>query len=348
VTHFCAPVFVFLAGTSVFLQGRTRPGLSRLLLTRGVWLVFLDLTLMRLVWTFNLDFGYLTANVIWAIGWCMILMAALVKLPVAAVGALGLIIIGAHNLLDAHVRALVPALGGGAVAAFWKILYVGFFAGPIRLGSEGPSLIVLYSLFPWIGVMAAGYAFGAILTLEPARRDRLCLRLGLGAILLFLFLRGLDLYGDPRPWRLAAGQGGAPSVASVLAFLNTTKYPASLDFLLMTLGPAIALVPWLERWRSRLADGMSAFGRVPFFFYLLHVPLIHLLAIGVSKVTLGVVSPWLFTNHPMGNPPPPDGYTWSLAVLYLVWAVTIGVLHVACRWFAGLKARRRDWWLSYL
>jgi len=203
---------------------------------------------------------------------------------------------------------------------------------------------VLYSIIPWIGVMAAGYWFATVLTLEPARRNRLCVRLGLGAIALFLVLRGFNLYGDPRPW-----SSGTPMPA-LLSFLNTTKYPASPSFLLMTLGPTIALIPLLDRARGRVAQWLMVFGRVPFFYYVLHIPLIHALALVVSKIRTGTVDPWLFTNHPMGNPPPPDGYTWSLGLLYLVWAIAVVILYFPCRRYADLKARRSDQsrWLKYL
>jgi len=341
ITHFCAPAFLFLAGTSAYFYGRRHADLSRFLLIRGAWLVLLELTVLRVGWTFNFDFAhYNMAGVIWAIGWCMILLAVLVKLPLRVVGAVGVAIIGAHNLL--------PLPQGEAVSALWKIVYVGFWAGPIRFGADGPSLIILYSIIPWIGVMAAGYAFGAIVTLEPARRDRICLGLGLGATALFLVLRGFNLYGDPRPW-VAAGQGpdGTPMPA-LLAFLNTNKYPASLQFLLMTLGPTLALIPLLERARGAVARWVTVFGRVPFFYYVLHIPLIHALALIVSGIRLGAVSPWLFANHPMGNPPPPDGYPWSLGLLYVVFAVAITILYPVCRWYADLKAQRRYWWLSYL
>ncbi len=336
VTHFCAPAFIFLAGTSAFFYGRTHRDLSRFLLIRGAWLVFLELTVVRLAWTFNLDFArYEMAGVIWAIGWCMILLAGLVKLPLGAIAAIGVAIIAGHNLLDS-------SLGAESVGGLWKILYVGFYAGPIQLGPDGPNLIVLYSIIPWIGVMAAGYAFGGILTLDPARRNQLCLGIGLGATALFLVLRGFNFYGDPRPW---SAEGRMPAL---LAFLDTTKYPASLAFLLMTLGPTIALIPPLERARGAVARWVSVFGRVPFFYYLLHIPLIHAVALVVSQIRLGHVSPWLFANHPMGNPPAPDGYTWSLALLYGVWAVAIVGLYVPSRWFADLKAQKRAWWLRYL
>jgi uncharacterized membrane protein len=350
VTHFCAPAFIFLAGTSAFFYGRKRADLSRFLLTRGAWLVFLELTVVRVAWTFNFDFAhYEMAGVLWVIGWCMILMAGLVKLPIPAIGTLGLIVIGGHNLIDPYLDTLIPLLGGSSLAGLWKVLYLGFYAGPIRLGAHGPNLIVLYSIIPWIGVMAAGYAFGGVLVLEPARRNQICWRLGLGAVALFLVLRGFDLYGDPRPWNAAGpGQPGAAPMPALLAFLNANKYPASLDFLLMTLGPTIALIPLVDGARGALARWIAVFGRVPFFFYLLHIPLIHALALGVSAVRLGEVSPWLFANHPMGNPPAPERYTWSLGLLYGVWAGAIVVLYFACHWFADLKARRKNWWLSYL
>ena len=347
ITHFCAPAFVFLAGTSAFFYQRSHTDLSRFLLTRGLWLVFLELTLIRVSWTFNFDFaGYELAGVIWVIGWCMVIMAVLVRLPVSIIGGIGIAIIGLHNAVLPRLIAQSPE---GGVAAFWKILYVGFFAGPIQVSAGGPTLMVLYSIIPWIGVMAAGYAFGSLLLMEPARRNRRCLELGLGAIALFLVLRGFNLYGDPRPWSAATqGPQGSPSMPALLSFLNTTKYPASLSFLLMTLGPTIALIPLLERAKGAMSGWIKTIGRVPFFFYVLHIPLIHALALLVSQIRLGTLSPWLFTNHPMGNPEPPDGYTWSLPLLYAVWAVAILLLYFACRWFAALKARRNEWWLKYL
>ncbi len=350
VTHFCAPAFLFLAGTSAFFYGRRHCDLSRFLFTRGVWLVLIELTLIRVAWTFNLDFAhYLMAGVIWVIGWCMILMAALVRLPVAMVGTFGLLLVAGHNVVDPVFFRLVSALPESGLAWLWKILYFGFFGGPIPLGAGGPRLVVLYSIVPWIGVMAAGYAFGTIMGLEPERRRRLCLGIGLSATALFLVLRGLNLYGDPMPWGgTVDGSGGQPGMPAFFAFLNTNKYPASFSFLLMTLGPMIALIPALDAARGTIARWLALFGRVPFYFYLLHIPLIHALALLVSKVRLGEVSPWLFANHPMGNPPAPDGYVWSLGLLYAVWAVAIVLLYYACRWFAGLKAGRQDWWLSYL
>jgi uncharacterized membrane protein len=350
VTHFCAPAFIFLAGTSIFLYARKLTDVSRYLLVRGVWLILLEFTFLRIAWTFNFDFRhYEMAGVIWVIGVCMILMAGLVKLPLAAIGTIGVAIIVGHNLMDSHMPTLLAGLEQNPVSGLWKIMYVGFFAGPIQFGVDGPNLIVLYSIIPWIGVMAAGYAFGKVLTLESAQRRRLCFVIGLTAIGLFFVLRGFNLYGDPRPWHVSvSGRNGAPPMPALFSFLNTTKYPASLDFLLMTLGPIIALMPLLDGLNGAVARAITLFGRVPFFFYMLHIPLIHALALLVSKIRLGYVSPWLFANHPMGNPEPPEGYVWSLPLLYLVWGITIVLLYFVCRWFAALKARRSDWWLQYI
>jgi uncharacterized membrane protein len=344
VTHFCAPAFIFLAGTAAFLNGRKlgdRGALARFLVSRGVWLVLLELTVLRLAWTFNLDYThYLLAGVIWVIGWSMILLAGLVRLPPAGIAAIGLAIIAGHNVIDPFLPQVGPALQRSSGAWLWQILY---FGGPIQLGDTGPRLFVLYSIVPWVGVMAAGYGFGTVLLMEPPRRRRWCLRLGLGAIVAFLVLRGFNLYGDPQPW-------GSPDTPypPLLSFLNTNKYPASLLFLLMTLGPTIALLPAAERARGWLADALVTFGRVPFFYYMLHIPLIHAVALLVSVARTGAIDPWLFANHPVMNPPPPPGYTWGLGLLYLVFAGVVVALYVPCRWFAGVKCRRRERWLGYL
>jgi uncharacterized membrane protein len=349
VTHFCAPAFFFLAGTSAFLYGQHHADLRRFLLARGLWLVLLELTVIRFAWTFNVDYPhYALAGVIWALGWCMVLMSFFVRLTVPTVAWIGLGLVFGHNLLD-YLPRLTSALAQGPFAGLWKVLYLGFFQGPIVLSSVGPQLVVLYSIVPWIGVMAVGYAFGAVVTAELPRRRRWSLAIGLGAVALFVVLRGFNLYGNPAPWHVpAAGSGRARAMLGLFSFLSPSKYPASLDFLLMTLGPTIALMPMLDRARGIVARTLSLFGRVPLFFYLLHIPLIHLLAIGVSVARSGRVNPWLFANHPMGNPDPPDGYAWSLMLLYLVWAIAVAILYVACSWFAGVKARRGSGWLRYV
>jgi uncharacterized membrane protein len=333
VTHFCAPVFMLLAGAGAYLslgRGRDVPGLSRFLLTRGLWLVLLELTVARFGWTFNLDYRYSSALVLWALGWCMVALAVMVRLPRAAVAALAIAMIAGHNLFD----GVTPA-AWGRWSWLWTILHV---AGPIDMGPV--RFDVLYPLVPWIGVMAGGFALGPVLAAPPARRDRALVSAGLAMTAAFLVLRLANGYGDPAPWTPQS-----TPVRTTLSFLATTKYPPSLLFLLMTLGPALAAVPLFARWRGPVAEVVRTLGRVPLFFWLLHVPLIHAVALLLSALRYGTIVPWLVDNPPAE---PPTGYGYGLVVVY---AVTLGVvagLYPVCRWFAALKRRRRDPWLSYL
>jgi uncharacterized membrane protein len=333
ITHFCAPGFVFFAGASAFLHRRIlpgRPALVRFLVLRGLFLVVLELTVMRFFWTFNFDvLNYNLAGVLWMIGWSMVALAGIISLPLPAIAALGLAIVFGHNLIDPYTRAIGGAIAEDPLRWVYQFLY---FGGSVQIGENGPRIAILYSLLPWIGVMAAGYAFGGILELPEDRRRRLCLSIGGGAILLFLVLRTFNLYGDPRHW----------SPQQMLSFLNTAKYPASLLFLLMTLGPLIALMPWFDRARGTFADALEVFGRVPLFYYLLHIPLIHLAAIAVSLIRTGTVTPWLFGNHPMEPPEQPPGYMWSLTLLYLVTAMCVVALYAACRWYVERKRVSRS------
>jgi uncharacterized membrane protein len=328
ITHFCAPGFVFFAGASAWLHRATLPGLpalSRFLLIRGLWLVVLELTVMRFAWTFNFDvMNYNLAGVLWMIGWSMAALAGLVWLPFNAIAALGLAIIVGHNLIDPYVRDLGGALAEDPLRWLYQFLYYG---GSVNLGASGPRIAILYSLLPWIGVMAAGYAFGAVLELPERRRRTICIAIGATAIVMFILLRTFNVYGDPRDW----------SPQQPLSFLNTAKYPASLLFLLMTLGPLILLMPAVERARGSIASALEIFGRVPLFYYVVHIPLIHLTAIVISLIRTGTVTPWLFGNHPLEPPDPPDGYRWSLTLLYLVTAVCVGLLYIACRWYGRRK-----------
>jgi uncharacterized membrane protein len=345
ITNFVAPAFAFLAGTSAYLLGQRlgdRRALARYLVTRGLILVLLELTVIRVAWTFNFDFGqYLLAGVIWMLGWCMVLLAALIWLPIPAIGAFGVAVIVLHNLMDFLSPAAGKALEQSSLSWLWQILY---FGGPIQLGQNGPTLMVLYSIVPWIGVMAAGYAFGAVMTLESRRRDRICIALGASAIVLFLVLRTIDGYGDARHWHVT----GPTPMADLLRFIFTTKYPASLQFLLMTLGPVIVLLPLAERARGKIGEFFATFGRVPMFYYLLHIPTIHFAAVIVSLVREGRVDPWLFTNIPMMTPDPPEGYTWRLSLLYAVFIVVIAVLYLPCRWYARRKATNPAPWMRYI
>jgi uncharacterized membrane protein len=334
-THFCAPAFVFLAGTSAYLSGRTRSKaeLARHLATRGAWLIVLELTVIRVAWTFNFDFAhYILFGVIWMIGCCMILMAPLVRLSTTAIAAFGLAVISAQNLVGV-VAGAIPQIG-----PLWQVIY---FGGVIPLGESGPRIAVLYSIVPWIGVMAAGYGFGAVAARAPAERRALCLRIGLAATALFLGAGTAALVLNPAP-------ANARPMPALFRLLNQQKYPASQLFLLMTLGPTIALLPFAERARNRFVDALAVFGRVPFFYYLLHIPAIHAAAVIVSLVREGRVNPWLFANHPMMPPPVPAGYTWSLPLLYLVFAIVVAVLYVPCAWFARVKAGHRVGLVRYL
>ena len=344
ITNFVAPAFAFLSGTSAYLLGQklgSKAALSKYLVTRGLILVVLELTVIRVAWTFNFDFNeYLLAGVIWMLGWCMVLMAALVWLPTAAIGAFGVAVIFLHNFMDFLPAATNQRLSEGALAPLWQILY---FGGPIQIAG-GPTLAVLYSIFPWIGVMAAGYAFGAVMTMETERRDRICVTIGVAAIVLFFLLRTTDVYGDPRHWHAPA----PTQLPTLFRYINTTKYPVSLQFLLMTLGPAILLLPLFERARGRIGQFIATFGRVPMFYYLLHIPAIHLAAVIVSLVRQGRVEPWLFANHPMMSPGAPEGYMWSLGMLYAVFIVVVAVLFFPCRWYARTKATNPAPWMRYI
>jgi uncharacterized membrane protein len=323
VTHFSAPGFAFLAGTGAFLLGQKladKRALARYLVERGVILILLELTVLRLAWTFNADVAnYNLAGVIWMLGWCMILMAGIIWLPLTAITVLGLVLIVGQPLFGPISHALPAAIG--------SFLYLG---GEVQLGLP---FAVLYVIVPWIGVMAIGYAFGTIMTYAPERRRTLCLRLGLSATALFVIVAGIMAAREPtRP--------GAPPM--LLRMLNQRKYPASPLFLMMTLGPMIAFLPFAERMRGRVASILSTFGRVPMFYYLLHIPLIHASALVVSLIRTGRVDPWLFGNHPMAPPPVPDGYRWSLPLLYLVFAIVVTLLYWPCRWYADLKARSKS------
>jgi uncharacterized membrane protein len=325
ITHYCAPVFLFLAGTSARrLSLRSSENvLSRFLVTRGLWLVFLELTVVYMAWTFRLPgTGPPILGVIWAIGWSMVALAALVRLPLAVIGAVGLAMIAGHNLLD----GIDPARWG-ELAAWWPVLHG---KGPTPIGK------VVYPLVPWIGVMAAGYAFGGVFDLEPERRRSVLLWLGFALLALFLLLRLPNGYGDPSPWT------PQPTAAfTVLSVLDANKYPPSLVFLLMTLGPALILLALFERMRPPLADRLATFGRVPLLFYVLHLVLARLLA-GVVALLLG------FDLTLLPKDPVAAGWGFGLPVVYAAWIGVVAALYPACRWFAGIKARRGGGWLSYL
>jgi uncharacterized membrane protein len=303
-----------------------RAELSRYLWTRGALLVLLELTVVHVSWTFTLDFTSELAGVIWMLGWCMILMAGLVRYSIRTIATLGLLLIFLQQAVGLASRALPASLG-------WigQVLY---FGGPIEWGSF--TLFVLYNLVPWIGVMAAGYAFGAILVREPADRNRLCLRIGIAATALYL------VAAIP----LAAVSGDEGRGPLLFRILEQNKYRNSQLFLLMTLGPAIALLPAAERARGWLASVLETFGRVPMFYYLLHIPLIHATALMVWLLRDGTTHADWFTAAPFVSVP--EGQRWGLGLLYLVWAIDLVVLYGACRWYAAVKSRRAGSWLRFI
>jgi uncharacterized membrane protein len=334
ITHFCAPTFVFLAGAGAFLQGargKSRSELAGFLATRGLWLVVLELTVVRLGWAFDLNYaGLLWVAVIWVIGVSMVMLAGLVYLPLPVIAAFGLVMIATHNLFD----GITPeSLGGWG--PLWTVLHV---QRPIAFPGGG-ALFVAYPLIPWIGVMAAGYAFGSLLLRPTEERRRLLLRLGLSLTAAFIVLRALNIYGDPRPWTPQPA-----GVLTLLSFLNTTKYPPSLAFLLMTLGPAIASLAWFERLSGPVARFLIVFGRVPLFYYVLHIFVIHVVALALGLVA--GFPPSTFLRPFFLNPPP--GWGYGLPAVYAIWVAVVLALYPVCRWYAGLKARRHDAWLSYL
>jgi len=334
ITHFCAPTFVFLAGISAYLyglRGRSTPELSRFLLTRGFWLIVIEFTLVRFGWRFAIDARLFVAQVIFAIGASMVAMSLLVWLPRWAVGVFGVAMMLGHNLLDG-IRA---EQFGGAAAFAWHVLHQ---QGLLSLGA-GTKLYVLYPLIPWIGVMAAGYALGPLFQLDRSVRVRWLAALGAIVTTGFIVLRASNLYGDPAPWKSYDG-----TLPTVLSFLNCEKYPPSLLYLAMTLGPALLLLAAFEYVRGRIADWVIVYGRVPFLYYVMHLFLLHILAVAFSGATIGEVG-WLFGGLPSNKP---AGYGLALPGVYAVWIMAVLALYPLCRWFATIKQQRRDWWLSYL
>jgi uncharacterized membrane protein len=333
LTYFCAPVFFLLTGTGAFLSLRRQsPGeLSRFLLARGAWLIVLELVVARcLAYQFNVDYRVTMLLVLWALGWAMIAMSALVHLPAAVVTALGLIMIGGHNLFDS-VEVVSP---------LWSILHV-----PGVVWATGDHVVFsAYPLIPWIGVTAVGYGLGQIYRWNPKPRRAVLLRAGLASSLAFVVLRSVDVYGDPARWITQ------PSAAiTALSFLNTTKYPPSLLFLLMTLGPALLFLWSVDRTTPHLLRPALVFGKVPLFYYLWHFWLIHIVAIVICYVRYGTAH-WMFESPDLARYPftPPPGWGYSLPVVYLLWALIVVASYPLCQWFAALKRRRGDAWLRYL
>jgi len=338
ITHFCAPVFMFTAGLGAFLwlqRGRSKGRLSRFLLTRGLWLIVLELTISRLGLYFNFDYSFIALIVIWALGCCMVLLAALIYLPVRWLALLSIAMIAGHNLLDRF-----PAAKFGSLAPLWNVIHQ---PGIVPVGKY--LVLVGYPLLPWVAVMAGGYCFGQVFLLDPQRRQRLLIQTGIALTAGFILLRLVNVYGNPAPW---SHQRSA--LFTVMSFLNCTKYPPSLLFLLMTMGPALIALGCLEHVRLRDWNPLLVFGRVPLFYYLVHLYLIHTIALALAYLRYGNGS-FLFNPVPtMGRPqqPFPSDYGYALWAVYLLWFLVVALSYPVCLWYARLKQRRRDWWLSYL
>lgn len=341
ITHICAPTFVFLAGVGAFLRlerDGSKARLSHFLWTRGLWLVFVELTVMRLGMNFTFDGRYAVLLIIlWALGLSMIALAALIHLPIRVLAVVSLALIGFHNLLDG-----VDASAFGVFANVWRILHQ---QGVFILG--GVPFVVGYPVLPWIGVMGAGFCFGRVFRLDAEERRRTLRVTGITLIALFVILRTLNVYGDPSPWSPQDS-----SVFTVLSFLRTTKYPPSLEFLSMTLGPALIALTFFDKRQLSPRHPLVVIGRVPFFYYVVHFWLIHVVASTMAYLRYGAAS-FTFLFHPlpsMGGPrelfPPDFGY--PLWVAYIVWIGVVVALYPLCRWVAEAKARTKASWASYV
>jgi len=338
ITHICAPVFFFTAGTGAFFwlrRGqRTTAQLSRFLWTRGLWLVVLELTALRFATNFSLTKGMVLLSILWALGWSMVALGLLVRIPIRALAVLSVAVIALHNLADS-----IDAARFGAYAWIWNVLHQ-----PGVFEAHGIQFLLAYPLIPWIFVMSAGFCFGGIVVLDPPRRRQMIFRIGLALTVAFVVIRAINIYGNPQPW-----SRDFPGM-TILSFLRCTKYPPSLDFLLMTLGPALMLLAWFDRLSFRKTNPLIVFGRVPLFYFLIHFFLIHVLTIPFAFFRYGRVG-FLFTPLPsIGGSADlyPPGFGYSLPVVYAVWISVVVVLYPLCLWFSRLKERRKGWWLSYL
>ena len=341
ITHICAPTFALTAGLGAWFwwqRGRTRAQLARFLVTRGLWLMLLEVTVMRFGYFFNWSLDYpVFLLVFWSLGLSMVVLAALIWLPTALLGALAAATILLHPLLDT-----ITADQFGASAWLWNVVHQ---VGAFQAGST--TVITPYPLIPWVAVMALGFALGPMFRLEREARRRQLVIMGVVSIVAFVVLRAINGYGDPVPW----SSQDAP-VTTALSFLNTSKYPASPAFLLMTLGPAFLLLAAFDRERASAESPATVIGRVPLFYFVVHFYLAHLLATLLAVFRHGgEVMQVMFIPYPsMGGPAerfPPD-FGWSLGVTYLVWIAVLLMIYPLCRRYAAFKARRNDWWLGYV
>lgn len=338
ITHFCAPTFFLLTGTGAFLSLRrkTKSELSRYLFTRGVWLIFLELVVVRAIgFQFNLDFHVTMLYILWALGWAMNALSILMYLPIRVVTAIGVVMILTHNAFDS-----VEAASFGVFAPVWTLLHQ---PGVVYSGKTHV-VFAAYVLIPWIGVTAVGFGLGQIFEWPAERRRSFLLRTGLAMTVAFVALRALNIYGDPGRWSAQRS-----TLYTALSFLNTNKYPPSLLFLLMTLGPVFLFLRAVDGRTPKLLRPALTFGNVPLFYYILHLSLIHLIATAICYYQNGAVH-WMFESPDLANTPFTRPPNWGLGLRYVYfwWFVVVAALYPLCRCFADVKRRRSDPWLSYL
>jgi uncharacterized membrane protein len=337
ITHFCAPVFVFLAGTSAFLVGQRKGKreLTNFLLTRGIWLVILEFTIINISWFFNFKFTFFALTVIWALGVGMIVLALAVHLPFKVILAIAIVLVAGHNLLDSiHLE------GDNILSFTWKVLHE---AALVKFPHF--ALFIGYPLLPWTGIMLLGYCLGVLYipSVDPVFRKKRLYLFGFSAVLAFFILRAINVYGDPVPWTVQSN-----SLYTFLSFLNVAKYPPSLSYALITLGPSLLFLAVSEKYSGKLVNIVTALGRVPMFYYIVHLYVIHLLALVAAVATGFTVSDMVFDTW-VTDSPNLKGYGFSLGVVYIIWIVLVLSLIPLCLWYDKYKRKHRDKrWLSYL
>ncbi|BAY61716.1 hypothetical protein NIES22_17830 [Calothrix brevissima NIES-22] len=332
ITHLCAPSFIFLAGVAAYLslkRGKTKQELARFLLIRGFWLIFLELSVVSLAWTFSP--GIFTAGVLWAIGWSMVVLALLIQFPMRNIAIFGVLLIIGHNLLDS-----VQAKQLGNFGWIWSFLH----ERTMFISTSGIRFFLVYPLIPWVGVMICGYAFGYVMTKPKTQRLRWLQNLGWGLIFSFVVIRGINIYGDPQPWLIQS-----TFLNTILSFIKCNKYPPSLAYLLITLGIAFLLLYIFENQNLSFLKPLIILGRVPLFFYIIHLWLIHFSAILLALPKYGLKA---ITLPYLSSRAMPEDYGYDLQYVYLVWIVIVFILYLICNWYAKYKVKNKSWWLRFL
>lgn len=337
ITHYCAPVFIFLAGTSAFLYGtkKSKSQLFKFLITRGFWLIFLSIIVNNFIWKFDVSYGFIVLQVIWAIGLCMILLSFIIYLPIKAILALGILLIAGHNALDGIVLK-----GSSFTSIIWYILHQSQF-----IMIDGRMFAFAYPIIPWFGLISLGYCFGTLYKKDfnTDLRRKYLVRIGVSCIVLFFIFRGVNMYGDLVPW-----SAQDTTTKTILSFFNVTKYPPSLSYLLVTIGPALLFLVAIENVKNKVTNILLVFGRVPLFYYFLHIVVLHVLAIVGILIFGGDWENMILTNDVFRNAKLLD-YGYSLFVVYLVWIGVVTLLYFPSRTYMRYKVNNRDkWWLSYL